>query len=103
MKFLAAIAIVLVLLASPLVCLAMPCDFGVPSHDCCPKAPVKSTIACPYDLLDRAQAAHAPVTVPVAILAVIAWFPAPAITVLDGPRVELDLSDLHTRIRVLRL
>jgi hypothetical protein len=103
MRLLAAIAIAFVLLASPLICAAMPCDFKAPSHDCCPKSPVKSTIACPYDLLDRAKAAHAPVIAPIAILAVTASFSAPPIFAIDAPRVDLDFRDLHTRLCVLRV
>jgi hypothetical protein len=103
MKFLAAIALAFVLLASPLLCAAMPCDFGAPSHDCCPNAPVKNAIACPYDLMDHAKAAHAPLAAPVPILATIELCPAPAIIAVDGQRVDPDLRDLHTRIRVLRL
>jgi hypothetical protein len=103
MKFLAAIAIAFVLLASPLVCAAMPCDFGAPTHDCCPNSPVKNTIACPYDLLDRAKAVHAPEIAPVAILAGVVPFSAPAVTAVDGARIDLNFRNLHDRIHVLRL
>jgi hypothetical protein len=103
MNLLAAIAIAFVLLASPLTCAAMPCDFGAPSHDCCPKSPGKNTIACPYDVLDRAKAAHAPVIVPVAMGAADTSFYVRVIAAVDRPRVDLDFRNLHDRICVLRL
>ena len=101
MKFLAAIAIAFVLLASPLICAALPCDFASPAHDCCPKSPVK--IACPYDLLDRAKAVQAQLVAPVAILTAVASISAPAITAVDVPHVDLNFRNLHDRIGVLRL
>jgi hypothetical protein len=102
MKFAVALALATILLASPLVCVALPCDLAKAPHDCCPKS--SGVTACPYDVLESAKASRPPVKW--AVDAIVDSAPEPG-CVLPGfapqsiARIATDQRDLHTRIRVL--
>jgi hypothetical protein len=102
MKFAVALTLATILLASPLVCIVVPCDLTKGPHDCCPKS--GGVAACPYDVLDAAKASRPPVKW--AVDAIVDSTPQPG-CVLPGfapqatARIETDDRDLHTRIRVL--
>jgi hypothetical protein len=102
MKFAVALTLAMTLLASPLVCVALPCDFALVPHDCCPKP--SGVTACPYDILDAAKASRPPVRL--AVSADVASAPLQSCALCAfAPQVVAEIStdqrDLHTRIRVL--
>jgi hypothetical protein len=101
MKFWTALTIVAMFLATPLICIAMPCDFTTQTNDCCPKS--RGLVACPYDVLETAKASA---TLAVAAQPVAEIAPQPFLTASDFAPIEAenhpaDHRDLHTRIRVL--
>ncbi len=54
MRTVAALAIAIGFLMSPLMCAVMACDLSSINHDCCPKS--QTAVACPYDVLSAAKA-----------------------------------------------
>jgi hypothetical protein len=101
MRFAIALTIVAVFLASPLLCVALPCDFTKQTHDCCPKS--RGLVACPYDLLETAKAsAPAVKAARVAVgIAPTPFFPTPRVALKAPEPWTADSRDLHTRIHVL--
>jgi hypothetical protein len=101
MKLWIALTVAIVFLAPPLVCIAMPCDFAVQAHDCCPKS--RGVVACPYDVLETAKAAQ-PQADPALSTAPFSLQPcvtAPSVVRNDPAAFEANGRDLHTRVRVL--
>jgi hypothetical protein len=103
MKFWTALTILAMFLATPLICVAMPCDFTTQTNDCCPKS--RGLVACPYDVLETAKASAtlAVAALPVAEIAPQPFSASPNSAPIDAGTHTADHRDLHTRIRVLQI
>jgi hypothetical protein len=103
MKFWTALTIVAMFLATPLICIAMPCNFTTQTNDCCPKS--RGLVACPYDVLETAKASAALATAaqPVAEIALQPFAGASNSAPIAAESHPADNRDLHTRIHVLRI
>jgi hypothetical protein len=104
MRFAVALTLAIAFLATPLVCLAVPCDVAKQARDCCPKS--SGLLACPYDVLDTAKASGVSIgqAIPAVHSSALSGVVAPPnLAPLDPIRFAADERDLHTRIHILRI